>query len=127
MAEAVDQLRDLVIRTRDEVSTVEAVALTSGTADSWVKQAFTMRRESQSAIFPGGFEMLLAPGSFVAAVVHAPVGTSSGIPVPLGFASFDTRVVNRGMALLEGAAAPFGLGDVLRKELQPISAELPKS
>jgi hypothetical protein len=125
MAEAVDQLRDLVIRTSDGITTVEAVALTSGTADSWVKQAFTSRRESPSAMFPGGFEMLLAPGSFVAAVVHAPLGSSSGIPVPLGFASFDTRVVDRGMALLDEAAPRFGLGEEWRKELGSISVEQP--
>ncbi|WP_425998246.1 hypothetical protein [Caulobacter sp. DWR1-3-2b1] len=123
MAEAVDQLRDLVIRTRDGLPSVEAVALTAGPAESWVKQAFNIRRECQGAVFPGRFEMLLSPGSFVVAVVHAPVGGSSGIPVPLGFASFDERVVSRGMAMLEGSAARFGLGEELRRELAPRAAE----
>jgi hypothetical protein len=123
MAEAVDQLRDLVIRTCDGFPTVEAVALTAGPAESWIRQAFTIRRESQGAVFPGSFEMLLAPGSFVAAVVHAPVGGPSGIPVPLGFVSFDARVIDRGMALLGGAAARFGLSEELMSELKPPAAE----
>ncbi len=123
LAEAVDQLRDLVVRSSNGFPSAEAVALTAGRSEPWIRQAFTMGRESQALVFPGGFEMLLAPGSFVAAVVHAPIGAVSGIPVPLGFASFDPRVVDRGAALLERTALQFGLSEELRSELEPPSPE----
>ena len=48
---------------------------------------------------------------------------SPGYPVPLGFVSFDARVVDRGMNLLSGAAARFGLSEELRFELDPPAVE----
>src|SRR3546814_2727441 len=108
MSEGVDQLRDLVMRT-GEFRQVEAIALTAGKPEPWIKRGFTDWKESQSLVFPGGFEMLLAPCGFVAATVHAPIGAPSGVPVPLGFASFDPRIVDRAMAMLAGQAPRFGL------------------
>lgn len=122
MAEAVDQLRDLVSRAGD-FRQVEATALIAGKPEPWIKHAFTSWRETQSPVFPSGFEMLLAPGGFVAAVVHAPVGAPSGIPVPLGFASFDPKTVERAMALLALQAPRFGLGEALTRELHQTAAE----
>src|SRR3546814_18037220 len=77
--EGVDQLRDLVMRT-GEFRQVEAIALTAGKPEPWIKRGFTDWKESQSLVFPGGFEMLLAPCGFVAATVHAPIGAPSGVP-----------------------------------------------
>lgn len=124
MSEAVDQLRDLVMRAGD-FRQVEAIALTTGKPELWVKRAFTGWRESQSLVFPGGFEMLLAPCGFVAASVHAPIGAPSGVPVPLGFASFDPRIVERAMAILAGQAPRFGLNEALSQELiSPVAEPL---
>lgn len=124
MADAVDQLRDLLVRTSKDIRTVEALALTVGRPAQWIKQAFTGYRESNGSVFPSGFEMLLAPGTFVAAIVHAPIGGPSGIAVPLGFASFDLKVVHRAMALLERSAGRFGLTEELVRELALPTPEL---
>lgn len=121
MAEAIDQLRDLGARKNDGSRIVDAVALTAGLADEWIRKAFTIRKEAQGGLaLPGGFEMLISPGSFIAAAVHAPIGGPSGIPVPLGFASFDARVVDRGTGLLDLAASRFGLSEELKSELRPL-------
>src|SRR5690606_5535674 len=96
MAEAVEQFRERVIRTNEDLAVrqnVESIALTAQRPERWVKEAFTREHGSDSRVFPGGFEMLLVPGAFVAATVHAPIGQQSGLPVPLGFASFDPRVL----------------------------------
>ena len=45
--------------------------------------------------FPNSLELLLVPGVMVAAIVHAPLGASTGNPVPLGLASFDPLVIDR--------------------------------
>ncbi len=119
LAEVVDQLRDLVLRHGRGLPSAETVALTSGPAESWIRQAFNLGREAPAAAFPGGFEMLLSPGSFIAATVHAPVGIATGYPVPLGFASFDPVVVDRASSLLRHAATSYGLGEELRYELEP--------
>lgn len=48
--------------------------------------------------FPKSLEVLLVPGVMAAAIVHAPLGSSVGNPVPLGLASFDPLVVDRAYA-----------------------------
>lgn len=48
--------------------------------------------------FPKSLELLLVPGVMVAAIVHAPLGASTGNPVPLGLASFDPLVIDRAYA-----------------------------
>jgi hypothetical protein len=40
-------------------------------------------------------EVLIVPHVAAFVVVHAPVGTVDGYPVPLGLASFDPDVVDR--------------------------------
>jgi hypothetical protein len=61
--------------------------------------------------------MLLVPGGFVAAIVHAPIGQQSGLPIPLGFASLDPLVLARAGELIEANAGAFKLGDALRGNL----------
>src|SRR3546814_14857595 len=92
------------------------IALTAGKPERLFKRVFIDWKVSQSLVFPGGFEMLLAPCGFVAATVHAPIGAPSGVPVPLGFASFDPRIVDRAMAMLAGQAPRFGLDEALSRE-----------
>lgn len=120
MAEAVEQFRERVIRTNEELAVrqnVETIALTAVRSERWVREAFTREHGADIKVFPGGFEMLLVPGAFVAAAVHAPIGPPSGLPVPLGFASFDPRVLARAGKLLEANAASFKLDDKLTRNL----------
>lgn len=125
MAEAVEQFRERIIRTNEDLTVrqnVESIALTAQRPERWVKEAFTREHGANARVFPGGFEMLLVPGAFVAATVHAPIGQQSGLPVPLGFASFDPRVLARAGELLDANAEAFKLDDVLRRNLVALSA-----
>jgi hypothetical protein len=120
MAESVKQLRELISRRNEDLAvqhSVEAVALTIQRPERWVKEAFTREYASECRVFPNGFELLLVPGAFVAAIVHAPIGQPMGQPVPLGFASFDRRVLERASEMLETNADAFKLNDVLRRNL----------
>lgn len=120
MAEAVEQFRERIVRTNEDLAVrqnVESIALTVQRPDRWVREAFSREHWSDARVFPGGFEMLLVPGAFVAATVHAPIGQQSGLPVPLGFASFDPRVLARAGQLLDANAEVFKLSDVLRRNL----------
>ncbi|MBY3332378.1 hypothetical protein HFN98_17340 [Rhizobium laguerreae] len=127
MAEAVEQFRERVIRTNEDLAVrqnVESVALIATRSERWVREAFTREHGADAKVFPGGFEMLLVPGAFVAATVHAPIGPPSGLPVPLGFASFDPRVLARAGKLLEDNAVSFKLGDTLiRNLIAPVSLQ----
>lgn len=124
MAEAVEQVRERIIRTNEHLAirhNVESIAFTSARSERWVREAFTREHEADAKIFPGGFEMLLVPGAFVVAAVHAPIGSPSGLPVPLGFASFDPRVLARAGKLLETNADSFKLGETLTQNLVALS------
>lgn len=103
LPQIIDELREKTIRADGGQTgrrSVEAVALTVGRPERWIKEAFTRCDSSDSPVFPGGFEMLLVPNTFVAVAVHAPIGMHSGLAVPLGFVSFDEVVVTQAMTLL---------------------------
>lgn len=119
LPEALEQLRERIGRTNEVglARSVETVSLTVGRPERWIKEAFGLNHFSDGSVFPSGFEMLLVPGSFVAATVHAPIGQPSGLPVPLGFASFDKRVVSRATQLLEENVGPYKLPEHLVREL----------
>lgn len=120
MAEAVEQFREWVIRSNEDLAVrqnVESIALTVARSERWVREAFTRACEADAKVFPGGFEMLLVPGALVAATVHAPIGQPSGLPVPLGFASFDPHVLARAGKLLGAKADSFMLNDTLVRNL----------
>lgn len=130
LAEAVETMIDRVTRNNEDLThrrPVDAVALTTGRPEPWIQEAFTCSRQSEALVFPSGFEMLLVPGAFVAATVHAPIGAQSGLPVPLGLVSFDERVVERAMGLLRHSACRFGLDPKLEAALLPVSSPTKKS
>lgn len=125
MAEAVERFREWIDRTNEDLAvrhSAESIALTVHRGEPWIGKAFTREHASNARVFPGGFEMLLVPGAFVAATVHAPIGQQSGLPVPLGFASFDPRVLARSGELLHANADAFKLGDLLRRNLVTLPA-----
>jgi hypothetical protein len=118
--EMIEQLRGRLIGTNEDLGVrrqAEAVVLTAGRPERWLKEAFNSGYESDARVLPGGFELLLIPGCFVAAMVHAPIGQQSGLPVPLGFASFDDKVVGRATTLVESLAPAFQLSEDLRRQL----------
>ena len=77
------------------------VGLVTGWPEAHIKKAFEHVCRSDAPVFPQTLEILLVPGVLVAASVHAPIGSKTGLPVPLGFISFDPRVVGRTSDYLE--------------------------
>ncbi|WP_404378631.1 hypothetical protein [Caenispirillum salinarum] len=54
---------------------------------------------------PRNFELLLVPGRFFAALVHAPMGAGDGFPMPLGVVSFDRALLPTVHELLKEVVA----------------------
>lgn len=97
---------------------VVSCALTTGKPERWVAEAFERSFTSEGRAMPGALELFLVPGAFVAALVHAPVGAQTGLAVPLGFASFDEKVVGRAAQLLRRFSNHFSLGGTLTSQLE---------
>jgi hypothetical protein len=83
------------------------VGLVTGRPEFYLERAFDDVATSELPRFPRTLEIMLVPGVMVAVSVHAPIGAQTGAPVPLGFASFDPRVVERAQALLASRTQPF--------------------
>lgn len=79
---------------------MKLVCLFSGQPPRYVQHTFDEVHCSESIEFPAALELFLIPDCTIVAIVHAPIGASSGHAVPLGFASFDKDVVARAQALV---------------------------
>ena len=99
---------------------IRTVLLSTTRPERWVEEAFNRSCAAEARALPGGLELVVAPGAFAAALVHAPVGIQTGLAVPLGFASFDERVVARAAALLHDKAGRWKLDQQLVAELTPV-------
>lgn len=64
----------------------------------YTTKTFDEIRSIRVGDFPKSLELLLIPRVMVAAIVHAPLGSSVGNLVPLGLASFDPHVIDRAYA-----------------------------
>lgn len=77
------------------------IGLVTGRPPTHVRRAFPTLVELPSRCeLPATLEVLIIPSSVVAVLVHAPIGTNRGFPVPLGILSFDTGVVERVASML---------------------------
>lgn len=74
---------------------IKTVCLFAGKPPRYVERTFDEVRSSDVTEFSPAMEILLVPYVAVVAVVHAPIGATTGYPVPLGFASFDGGVLER--------------------------------
>ncbi|MBB3455222.1 hypothetical protein FHT86_003521 [Rhizobium sp. BK313] len=102
---ATTQQRDLLTLIQEKVgltfpsadrAEMKATCLYAGKPPAYTQKAFDEVLSSHVEHFPKALEILLVPGVMLAAVVHAPLGSSNGNPVPLGLASFDLAMVERG-------------------------------
>ncbi|MFO1036187.1 MAG: hypothetical protein U1E45_05015 [Geminicoccaceae bacterium] len=90
-------------------STVElrAVCLFTGKAAWFTDRTFEEVLGADSSDIPPALEIMIVPRIAVAALVHAPIGASSGYAVPLGWASFDESIVARTQAFAADRLWPF--------------------
>lgn len=66
----------------------------------YAERTFDEIHTADTASFPPALELLVVPGTAVAAIVHAPIGAASGYATPLGLASFDPAVTSRAQTLV---------------------------
>ncbi|WP_108461408.1 hypothetical protein [Devosia naphthalenivorans] len=94
------------------------VGLVSGWPEAHIKKAFGQVCKSDAPAFPQMLEILLVPGVVVAASVHAPIGSKTGLPVPLGFISFDPRVIERASDYLDQSLHRYVKDDMLDRRIR---------
>jgi hypothetical protein len=101
---ATTQLRGLLDMIKEKVGKKDAaeataetlsVCLTRAPPPPFIKELFDEVAEGYATPFPRGLELYLVPSIAMAAIVRAPLGSSSGNNVPLGIASFDPAVLSR--------------------------------
>jgi hypothetical protein len=78
-----------------EAVVLKSVCLTGPRPPRYIEKAFDLVATSEDRRFPGPIEILIVPHIAAAAIVHAPIASSRGFAVPLGFVSFDPAVVRR--------------------------------
>jgi len=66
------------------------------------------------------------PQVCVCALVHAPLGSTSGTAAPLGFASFDDAVLNRTHSLLADKVIRYVKDNTLRSAIEQAMSETHK-
>lgn len=73
----------------------QAIAVLLETPPLHIKAVFDKALTLPSVAEPPALELLVIPGVLAAALVHAPLKRQSGVPVPLGFVSYEPQVVMR--------------------------------
>lgn len=86
---------------------LRAVCLYPGKAAWFIDRTFDDVLSADSSGIPPALEIMIVPHIAVAALVHAPIGASSGYAVPVGWASFDASVVARTQAFAAERLWPF--------------------
>lgn len=109
LPEFIKQLKTQLVSGRSDPPTdgPVAIALAAGRPETHIEKAFDAVANSDMPRFPRTLEVLLVPGVMAAVTVHAPIGSQTGLPVPLGFASFDPRVVERVQRYVAERVQPF--------------------
>lgn len=86
------------------------------------REAFSVSELARNGTaIPSSLELLWIPGVLAAALVHAPVKTRSGIPIPLGFLSFNSQVIAR---IEEFLKANFSLANAMANAVGPNGGSL---
>lgn len=98
-------------------SEVMMIALCSDKPPDHVAKAFhQVVRAKDVSQPPPSLEMLLVPGLMASVLVHCPIQTPRGIPVPLGILSFDELIIQRVHAYFAGIVSE----DIILGEAQSL-------
>ena len=82
--------RGIAVATTVSATELRALCLFTGRAEWYVDRAFDEVHVADACDIPAALELLVIQNVAAAALVHAPIGASSGYAVPLGWASFDS-------------------------------------
>jgi hypothetical protein len=89
-------IADQAIAALEDEPEPKSVALVTGRSARYIQEAFdTVILGTNFVGVPPTLEVFLVPGLLTAVTVHAPIGGTDSLPVPLGIISFDERVVLR--------------------------------
>jgi hypothetical protein len=118
LPETLKQLKTILsINNPNDRLNLKAVCLAAGRPDFYLEKAFDEVCISSAIALPGALEVLLVPGLLVALVVHAPIGSPSGTPVPLGVMSFDPRVVGRAHSFIADRIRAYAMSHELSRQI----------
>lgn len=108
--------RKLVQQPAADAPDPRSICLVAGKPPRYLERSFDEVHCSDAPEFPGALELLLFPNTAVAAMVHSPIGATSGQPVALGLASFDAQVVSRAQSFIVDRLARFIVDDAKLKQ-----------
>jgi hypothetical protein len=100
-----------------ELADVRVTCLSTGLPPRHTERIANVVAPSNSPAFPPATEIILLPGMAVVALVHAPIGSTNGLPVGLGFASFDPEVISRAAESLHERISAFRFGMSLEEPI----------
>ena len=120
-----DLLRQVALNAATPTAGEEAppplsICLLPGRGSPYLDEAFDRVLRTDAPMIAGRLEILLIPDTLVVSAVHAPVGMHSGLPLPLGFMSFDPKVIERTsehVARIVDGVLPTDVSDPLLREL----------
>ena len=122
---ATTQQRDTLSYLRQGIATtlssgdeIQTVCLFTGKPGWYIEKAFDILHLADTSNIPAALELLVIPNVAAAAVVHAPIGATSGYAVPLGWASFENSVVARTQAFVRDRIRQFVRNEDLQKRFE---------
>jgi hypothetical protein len=105
---------------------VKSICLTAPRPPRYIEKTFEFVCASDHRRCPGPLEILLVPHVAAAVLVHTPIGTPRGYPVPLGFVSFDEALLARTQEYLLDKIGPYFVDESLhRKVVSALSGQKP--
>jgi hypothetical protein len=103
-------------------SSVEAdlrsVCIIAGKPAKYIERAFDRVEVIGTVGHATSLEFILIPNVTACVMVHAPIGSNSGVAAPLGFASFDPVVLDRVQSLILDTTIRYVQDQKLRSEIE---------
>jgi hypothetical protein len=110
-------------REGEQARSFKSICLSPPRPPRYLEKAFDFVCVGDYRQFPGPLEILLVPHVAAAVVVHAPIETARGYPVPLGFVSFDQAVLRRAEQYMLENLSPYFVDESLYRAYFSLSGQ----
>jgi hypothetical protein len=110
------------LQTSDETE-LKSVCVIAGKPAEYIERAFDRVEIIQTISHPSSLEFVIIPNVAACVLVHAPIGSTSGVAAPLGFASFDPAVLDRVQSFILDSTIRYVADDMLRSEIEQKTAK----
>ena len=84
----------------------------------YIEQTFDRVEVTEALGHPSSLEFLVVPNVAACVLVHTPIGASSGLAAPVGFASFDPPIVERVQSCVLDTTLRYVGDETLRSEIE---------